>query len=137
MSGITRTVRAPDLGVMTFVSSRLPLLELPENVLEAYIAGQLEYTKAVELGRIEDELVRQVLLQETIEQGLSLAALKARIRPTSPRTAIDRMEKLRGQIESINRKSFLKLPFEQRHQLKQTIKELEGLLQQKLKELEE
>ncbi len=128
---------APDLGVMTFVSSRLPLLELPENVLEAYIAGQLEYTKAVELGRIEDELVRQVLLRETIEQGLSLAALKARIRPTSPRTAIDRMEKLRGQIESINRKSFLKLPFEQRYQLKQTIKELEGLLQQKLKELEE
>jgi len=128
---------APDLNVMTFVSSRLPLLELPENVLEAYIAGQLEYTKAVELGRIEDESVRQILLQETIEQGLSLSALKARIRPKSPPTTIDRIEKFRGQIESINRKAFLKLPLAQRQELKQTIKELEGLLKQKLKELEE
>lgn len=127
---------APDLEVMTFVSSRLPLLELPSDVLEAYNAGVLEYTKAVELGRMQDNTLRQALLRETIEQGLSLSALKARIRPTSPRTAIDKMEKLKGQIEGINQKSISKLSSAQRHQLKQAIIGLEALLQQKLRDLE-
>jgi ParB family chromosome partitioning protein len=127
---------APELEVMTFVSSRLPLLELPTDVLQVYNTGQLAYTKAIELGRVEDERLRQALLQETIEQGLSLSALKARIRPTSPRTALDRMNKLRQPIEAMNQKSISKLSLEQRKQLKQTIEELSTLLEQKLKDLE-
>jgi len=128
---------APELGVMTFISSRLPLLELPDDVLEAYSAGQLEYTKAVELGRVDNETLRRSLLQETIEEGLSLSALKARIRPTSTRTVIDKMEKLKSQVEGINQKSIRKLSVTQRVQLKETITGLEALLQQKLRELEE
>lgn len=127
---------APELGVKSFISSRLPLLELPEDVLEAYSSGQLEYTKAIELGRVEDKTIRQTLLRETMEEGLSLSALKARIRPTSTRTVIDKMEKLRAQIEGINQKSICKLSTDQRIQLKQTITGLETLLQQKLRELE-
>lgn len=128
---------APELGVMTFVTSRLPLLNLPNDVLEAYSAGKLEYTKAVELGRVGDEALRQELLSETIKQKLSLAELKARIRPTtSPRTVTDRMEKIRGQIKSINQKSVSKLSKEQQQQLKKTIEDLEILLQEKRKELE-
>lgn len=128
---------APELGVMTFVTSRLPLLNLPNDVLKAYTAGKLQYTKAVELGRVEDEALRQELLSETIEQELSLAELKARIRPaTSPRTVADRMEKIRGQIKGINQKSVSKLSKEQRQQLKKTIEDLEILLQEKRKEIE-
>jgi ParB family chromosome partitioning protein len=128
---------APELGVMTFVTSRLPLLKLPNDVLEAYSAGKLQYTKAVELGRVGDEALRQELLSETIEQELSLAELKARIRPTtSPRTVTDRMEKIRGQIKSINQKSVSKLSKEEQQQLKKTIEDLEILLQEKRKELE-
>lgn len=127
---------APELSVMTFVTSRLPLLNLPDDVLEAYSTGKLQYTKAVELGRIEDEVLRRELLSETLDQGLSLADLKARIRPAvSPRTFVDRMEKMRGQIEGINQKSVSKLSEQQRQQLKKTIKELEMLVQEKLKEL--
>jgi ParB family chromosome partitioning protein len=126
----------PELEVMTFVSSRLPLLELPADVLEIYNTGQLAYTKAIELGRVEDETLRRVLLQETIEQNLSLSALKSRIRPPSARTVLDKMEKLREQIEGMSQKSIGKLSVEQRSQLKQTIAGLEALLQQKLKELE-
>lgn len=128
---------APELGVMTFVTSRLPLLNLPNDVLEAYSAGKLQYTKAVELGRVGDEALRQELLSETIKQELSLAELKARIRPaTSPRTVTDRMEKIRGQIKSINQKSVSKLSKEEQQQLKKTIEDLEILLQEKRKELE-
>lgn len=126
---------APELEIATFVSSRLPLLDLPADVLEAYNAGQLEYTKAIVLGRIEDETKRRELLQETIEQGLSLSAIKQRIRPASPRTAVDKIEKLQGQIQGIDRKSLRQLSGEQRHQLQQTLTELEALVQQKLQEL--
>lgn len=127
---------APDLGIRTFVTSRLPLLELPIDILEAYNMGQLEYTKAIELGRIEDEARRSSLLRETIEEGLSLSVLKNRIRPTSARTVIDKMEKLQGQIKGIDQKSIRKLSAQQRNQLKQQLTGLEILLQQKLKELE-
>ncbi len=128
---------APELEITTFVSSRLPLLDLPANVIEAYSQGLLEYTKALELGRIEDEILRQQLLQETIEQGLSLSALKARIRPTaSARTIIDKMDKMQGQVESINQKTVRKLSITQRNQLKQKLSSLEVLLKQKLAEIE-
>ncbi len=128
---------APELEITTFVSSRLPLLDLPVNVVEAYSKGLLEYTKALELGRVEDEVLREQLLQETIEQGLSLSALKARIRPTaSSRTIIDKMDKLKEQVEGISQKTVRKLSSSQRSQLRQKLTSLEILLKQKLTELE-
>lgn len=128
---------APELEVTTFVSSRLPLLDLPANVIEAYNKGLLEYTKAILLGRVQDDMVREQLLKETIEQNLSLSALKARIRPTaSTRTLVDKMSKLHGQVESINQKTVGKLSPTQRDQLKEKLGSLEILLKQKLAELE-
>ncbi len=128
---------APEIEITTFVSSRLPLLDLATNVIEAYNKGLLEYTKALELGRIGDSVLREQLLQETIEQGLSLSALKARIRPTvSTRTIIDKMDKLQGQVEGISKKTVSKLSLTQRNELKQKLTNLEVLLKQKLVELE-
>lgn len=128
---------APDLSIMTFVSSRLPLLSLPDDVLNAYSAGELAYTKAIELGRVEDETQRRLLLRETIEQGLSLSELKSRLRPTASRTVITKMEKLRTQVEAINAKAIQKLSSEQRHQLRDTINSLAVLLEQKRQEIEQ
>lgn len=128
---------APELSITTFVSSRLPLLDLPEEVLAAYAAGQLEYTKAIVLGRIEDTELRHELLQETIEFGLSLSAIKQRIRPTSSRTVADKIEKLQGQVQGIDRKSFNKLSTEQRERLKRSLAQLAASLQEKMQELED
>lgn len=127
---------APELSIMTFVSSRLPLLDLPEEVLAAYAAGQLEYTKAIVLGRIEDIELRHELLEETIQFGLSLSAIKQRIRPTSSRTVADKIEKLHGQIQGIERKSYCKLSTAQRERLKQSLAQLAASLAQKMQELE-
>jgi ParB family chromosome partitioning protein len=127
---------APDLEITTFISSRLPLCDLPVDVQQAYNAGQLEYTKAIILGRIEDETKRKELLRSTVEEGLSLSALKQRLKSASGGTTIDKIEKLHFQIQAINHKSIHKLSIEQRCQLKQTLAELEALVQQKLQELE-
>lgn len=63
----------------SFRSSRLPLLNLPHNVLDALREGKLEYTKARTIARVKDEQQRDVLLEQAIAQGLSLTEIKAKV----------------------------------------------------------
>lgn len=75
------------LGLMTwpsFIRNRLPLLNLPEEILEALRQGQIAYTKATVLARIEDEQERQSLLQEVVAQSLSLSAIRERVKALKP-----------------------------------------------------
>ena len=60
-------------------SSRLPLLNLPPNVLDALRAGKLEYTKARIIARVKDDQQRDALLTHAIAQNLSLSEIKARV----------------------------------------------------------
>ncbi|HEY9627244.1 MAG TPA: ParB/RepB/Spo0J family partition protein [Coleofasciculaceae cyanobacterium] len=70
------------LATMTwesFVNNRLPLLNLPENVVEALRQGKIAYTKAQTIARVKDEDQRQELLKDAIAQDFSLAQIKERI----------------------------------------------------------
>ena len=70
------------LGTMTwesFVNNRLPLLNLPEDVLEALQQGKIAYTKAQAIARVKNEEQRKDLLKKVIAQGLSLAQIKERV----------------------------------------------------------
>jgi ParB family chromosome partitioning protein len=81
-----------DLGKFTwksFVTNRLPLLKLPEDILSVVRAGSLEYTKAQALARVKDDLKRQSLLEEAIRENLSLSELRKRIKPSSPASESD------------------------------------------------
>ncbi|ELS33676.1 MULTISPECIES: ParB/RepB/Spo0J family partition protein [Pseudanabaena] len=64
----------------SFVVNRLPLLNLPEEVLEALRQGQIEYTKATAIATVKDIEKRQSLLKEAINSGLSLLQIKEKIR---------------------------------------------------------
>ncbi|BBC27088.1 ParB/RepB/Spo0J family partition protein [Pseudanabaena sp. ABRG5-3] len=63
----------------SFRTNRLPLLNMPDDVLETLRQGKLEFTKARAIARIRDEVQRQELLEEAIAQNLSLAQIKTRI----------------------------------------------------------
>ncbi len=63
----------------SFRTNRLPLLNLPEDVLEVLRQGQLAYTKARAIARIKDIEQRQSLLQTAIDEDLSLTQIKERI----------------------------------------------------------
>ncbi len=63
----------------SFVSNRLPLLNLPEDVLEVLRQGKLEYTKARAIARIKDDKQRKSLLKDAITKDLSLSQIKERI----------------------------------------------------------
>lgn len=68
----------------TFVRTRLPLLKLPEDMLEALCGKQIEYTKAREIAKLPSELERQELLEEAIAMGLSLNQIRERVEGDKP-----------------------------------------------------
>ena len=63
----------------SFRANRLPLLKLPEEVLEVLRHGKLEYTKARAISRVPDISTRKILLKEAIEKNLSLNQIKEKI----------------------------------------------------------
>lgn len=76
------------LGLMSwesFVSSRLPLLNLPSDIVEVLREGRIEYTKACAIARIKDKQKRDEFLEEAIKENWSLSQIKERIK--SIRTA--------------------------------------------------
>lgn len=63
----------------SFRSSRLPLLNLPEDVLNVLRQGKLEYTKAQAIARVKDEQQRRDLLKQVVAKNLPLTEIKTRI----------------------------------------------------------
>jgi ParB family transcriptional regulator, chromosome partitioning protein len=63
----------------SFRSSRLPLLNLPEDILAALRQGKLEYTKARAIAQVKDEAKRKKLLKQAVTKELSLSAIRGEI----------------------------------------------------------
>jgi ParB family transcriptional regulator, chromosome partitioning protein len=63
----------------SFVSSRLPLLKMPQDVLEAVRQGKIAYTKAQAIARVHDEAQRKKLLKQSVNKGLSLSEIKEQV----------------------------------------------------------
>lgn len=71
------------LGLMTwesFVKNRLPLLNLPEDVLGALRRGEIAYTKAKAIARLKDEKLRTKLLDAAVAENLSLSQIQSRLK---------------------------------------------------------
>lgn len=63
----------------SFVKHRIPLLNLPTEVLEALRQGKIAYTKAQAIARVRDVDERKSLLGIAISKNLSLAQIKEHI----------------------------------------------------------
>ena len=115
----------------SFRTNRLPLLKLPGDVLNALRQGQIEFTKARAIAKVKDDLQRQELLTTTIENNLSLAAIKQEIAtigvgseaPTLPpiQTQIDRA------LRSVKQAQVWNNPKKQK-QLEKLLADLEKLM---------
>lgn len=68
----------------SFRSNRLPLLSLPEDLLDFLRSGELEYTKAKVIAKL-DEQNRVALAEEAIEERLSLREVKQRVKQSFPK----------------------------------------------------
>jgi ParB family chromosome partitioning protein len=93
------------LGLMTwesFVKNRLPLLNLPHDVLVELRQGKIAYTKAKVIARLKNETTRQELLKATISENLSLTQIQSWLKAKLPTSDTNkRKEHLEGTIRRI------------------------------------
>ncbi len=85
----------------SFVSSRLPLLKLPAEILSALQAGKIAYTKAQLIVRVKDQQKRQSLLEEAITADLSVSEIRERVKALQPATD---SESPQAKIQTITRR---------------------------------
>ncbi len=96
------------LATMTwesFVNNRLPLLNLPDDVLEALQQGKIAYTKAQVIARVKDKQQRLKLLSEAISLNLSLTQIKEQIASTKSNALTSENDSLplREQVDDVLR----------------------------------
>jgi ParB family chromosome partitioning protein len=72
------------LTAESFRTSRLPLLNLPTEILQALREGKIEFTKARTISRVKDEGQRAKLLKQAVSKNLSLNEIKAAIKALAP-----------------------------------------------------
>lgn len=70
----------------SFVSTRLPLLKKPPEILQAIRRGEIDYTKALEIAKVRDDCKRQELLELAITERLSLSQIKQKIAVLIPQS---------------------------------------------------
>jgi ParB family transcriptional regulator, chromosome partitioning protein len=80
-------------SIDSFRSSRLPLLKLPDDVLDSLREGLIEYTKGQAIGRIKDENQRKSLLLLATQENLSLKQIRERIKELNSGKALDSPQK--------------------------------------------
>lgn len=125
------------LGLMnwlSFTTKRLPLLNLPDEILMALREGKLEYTKAQALARVKDEELRNQLLSQAIANDWSLSQIKEQIQastpsepPTSSKTPNQIPDRLKDITQRIKKRQLWKEPRKQK-QLVNLLNKLEALL---------
>ncbi|WP_221645465.1 ParB/RepB/Spo0J family partition protein [Nostoc sp. UCD120] len=125
------------LGLMnwlSFITTRLPLLNLPEEILMALRSGQLEYTKAQVLARVRNNEIRKKLLSEAIANYWSLSQIKEKItdwtddeQTSSSKGSNQIPDRLQNITQRIKKRQLWKEPRKQK-QLVNLLNKLEALL---------
>lgn len=134
----TRQIQAIDklflnvgrLNRESFRTNRLPLLNLPTDVLVFLRQGELEYTKAKAIARVPDSHQRKQLMQQVVDEHLSLSELKKRIRQFQEQHGVKTPKDLREEFKSITRlKSGTWNDMSKRKRLEKLLSELRDVLE--------
>lgn len=116
----------------SFRSNRLPLLKLPNDVLNELRSGAIQYTKAREIAKVKDSESRQRLLSEVVANNMSLREIRERIRGAKSQVSSKTVKKAAA-IQSdllIKRIASIKVKVEQSNVWSDTdrMKKIESLL---------
>jgi ParB family transcriptional regulator, chromosome partitioning protein len=71
----------------SFVSSRLPLLKKPDDILDAIRRGEIQYTKGILVASLKDPRQRQELLENAQKNFMSVAEIKRKVIQLNQSTA--------------------------------------------------
>ena len=123
------------LGIMTwesFVNNRLPLLNLPDDILESLRSGRIAYTKARTIARLKDEKEREAVLREAIAQDLSLTVIRSRVRALLSKQSTPTPPDLPGRASALAKKLRRRKGLrdeKKRERLETLLAEMESLLE--------
>jgi ParB family chromosome partitioning protein len=120
-----------ELGRMnwqSFVRTRLPLLKVPDDILEALRAGQIEYTKAKEIAKLESKEDRAELLEAAIEIPLSLKQIREQVKAKKPAAELTTLQSRLEATYKIALKSKVWDNPQKRGKLESLLAELEALI---------
>jgi ParB family chromosome partitioning protein len=121
-----------ELTAESFRANRLPLLNLPDNVLEILRQGKLEYTKARAIAQVKDEQIRQQLLERAIGENLSLSEIREQIKSLKPPSERTRKEDFQKRVQTVQ-----KILFDEKHEHHKALVRMWDKIEQFLKEQEE
>ena len=115
----------------SFRTNRLPLLNLPQDILEPLRQGKIEYTKAKAIASLKDEEARKELMAEAIAKSLSLREIKERIKALKPQPQKEevfvRVDNVSKQVKK-SKKFLLENP-RKRKKLESLLGQIEKLLE--------
>lgn len=111
----------------SFVTNRLPLLNLPDDIQQALRQGQIAYTKAKAIASVKDAQVRSQLLADAIAQDWSLTQIKAQIATTKTTESLPIQKQLDDTYRQIKKARIWEHPQKQQR-LAVLLKELDSLL---------
>ncbi len=74
----------------SFLANRVPILGFPDELLESVRRGQLDFTKAQALARVDEPADRRRLLDEAVRDRLSLSQIRRRITEVRADWKVDR-----------------------------------------------
>ncbi len=114
----------------SFTCNRLPLLNLPVNILEALRQGKIAYTKAKAIASVKDETARTELLEKAIANDLSLSQIRELIKELKP---AQQQEPLRNRFDTtykeVKKSKQLWQDPKKRKKLESLLSQLEKLIQ--------
>lgn len=128
---VERVFRVLGIRFSHFMRFELPLLKAPEAVLAAVRAGQIDVRHANEIRRVKDEAKRQALLNEAIEQHLSVEAVRTRVKDLKGEAISKEEDALRvrlGRVLARARRVQRWQDADRRARLEAILRELEQLL---------
>jgi ParB family chromosome partitioning protein len=112
----------------SFRSNRLPLLNLPGDILEALRHGQIEYTKARLIAQLKEEEQRKTLLQKVLEANLSVTEIREWVRSLKVSPNKDTLaERVKLTYTKINQAKLWENP-KKRKSLEKLLKQIEELI---------
>ncbi len=112
----------------SFRTHRLPLLNLPSDILDALRSGSIEYTKAREIAKVESESDRRELLSTAIEYNLSVNQIREKVKALQPLSAGMELQKLLETTYKRLKKFKVWSNPDKQEKLKSLLAELEALI---------
>lgn len=115
----------------SFATHRLPLLNLPEPILEALRAGKLEYTKARAIAKLKDADQQQELLDRVIQAGLPLSQIRTEVTAANRQPASNKTPVLKQEFDAVYKRlkqSAVWGNAQKQKRLKKLLTDLEALL---------